>query len=128
MKITKDELAQNESNLIRRYARGEIVVGETIFTGSVIVTGSATISDWAPADFNALAPDHLDTVLALEPEIILLGSGDSQKFPAAHLIAHVADSGIGLEAMDTGAACRTFNILRAEGRAVAAALFPMGEG
>ncbi len=126
MKITKDELAPDEVNVIRRYAAREIVVGETSFSGSVIVTATSAIGDWAPEDFNALTPAHLDAVLALQPEIVLLGSGERQRFPPAEIVAHMARCSVGMETMDTGAACRTYNILLAEGRPVAAALFPIG--
>lgn len=125
MKIVKDELTPDEVNVIRRYAAREIVVSDTTFAGSVIVTATKTIHDWAPEDFSALEPAHLDIVLALQPEIVLLGSGTEQRFPPAAIVAHMARAGVGMETMDTGAACRTYNVLLAEGRAVAAALFPL---
>jgi uncharacterized protein len=69
-----------------------------------------------------LEVEHLQAVLALEPQIILLGTGERQVFPAPAIAAAVQAAGIGLEVMDTRAACRTYNVLVQEGRRVAAAL------
>ena len=69
-----------------------------------------------------LAPADLVPVLELQPEVLLIGSGPRQKFPDRGTLAALYESRIGFEIMDTGAACRTYNVLVAEGRSVAAAL------
>jgi len=69
-----------------------------------------------------LTASDLEPVLALRPEVLLLGSGPRQVFPAPELLAQLYAARIGFEVMDTGAACRTYNVLVGEGRAVAAAL------
>lgn len=94
---------------------------ETVI-GSCIITPQHLVRDWPPQRVAELLPTHLDQVLALQPEVILLGSGPRLQWPAVDLIKHCYAQGIGLEVMDTAAACRTYNILMYEGRSVAAAL------
>ncbi len=107
---------------IRGYDLGRIQVNERVFTRSLILTERALIEAWAPQRLEELTADHLAEVVALEPEIILLGTGERLRFPPAEVLAPLSGSGIGLEVMDTPAACRTYNILAGEGRRVAAAL------
>jgi len=121
MKFTLE--TRSRGNLIRSYSDNEIVIGEQHVRGSCIVTAERLITDWEPQEFAALALPHLDAILALEPELVLLGTGASQRFAPAALRAALAARGVGLEAMHLGAACRTFNVLVAEDRRVAAALF-----
>jgi uncharacterized protein len=80
------------------------------------------LEDWRPQTLRQLCAADLAPVFELEPEIIVLGSGRSQHFPDAALMAAVLSRGIGFEVMDTGAACRTYNILVSENRPVVAAL------
>jgi len=119
---------------IRSYSTGEVVVNQEKLTRSLIVTPEHLLRDWEPQTIDHLELEHTRIVTDLDPEIILLGTGKSLCFPSAELIAalskaHDVDflSGqskqIGVEIMDTAAACRTYNILSAEGRSVAAALF-----
>jgi uncharacterized protein len=91
-------------------------------TSSTIITPNAVIQDWQPTTPAQLAAAHLQQVLEFQPEIILLGTGRRLRFPAAEIIQQCHTAGTGIEVMDTGAACRTYNILAAEGRRVAAAL------
>ena len=121
MKFTLE--ASSRVNLIRGYSAREIRVGEHRLHASCIVTANTLISDWEPASFAALAPAHLEAILALQPEVVLLGTGPTQRFPPAALRAVLTARGVGLEVMDLGAACRTFNILVQEERQVAAGLF-----
>jgi uncharacterized protein len=107
---------------ISRYAAGEIAVNETVYTGSIIVTPQQVIVDWPPRDLGGLAAEHFEVVIGLRPEIVLLGTGRRLSFPPPALLAGLMRERIGYEVMDTGAACRTYNILMAEGRRVAAAL------
>ncbi len=107
---------------ILAYAQGQVAVNEQVLTRSLVVMPEELLSDWPPQDFGALAAEHFAMIAVLRPEIVLLGTGASLRFPSPALLAPLYDAGIGVEVMDTGAACRTYNILMAEGRAVAAAL------
>lgn len=93
-----------------------------IITSSVIITPDVIIEDWQPRLPAELSPLHMQPVLEFQPEIVLLGTGRSLQFPAVEIIQLCHEAGAGIEVMDTGAACRTYNILAAEGRRVAAAL------
>lgn len=104
------------------YEPGRITVGDQVFTRSLILSPDHIVPDWAPERFEDLAAPAVESLLALDPEIVLLGTGARQRFPHPQLLAAVHARGIGVEIMDTAAACRTFNILSAEGRRVVAAL------
>ena len=110
-------------NLVRAYSRSQLHIGESRVQRSCIVTADRLITDWEPRCFEALAAAHLAALLALEPQVVLLGTGPRQRFPPAAIGSLLAGRGVGLEVMDLGAACRTFNILVQEDRRVAAALF-----
>lgn len=109
-------------NVIRSYECGGVTVNQETYRASVLVTPERIIPDWPPQTFGALAPAHFEPVVALDPEIVLLGTGGRLRFPPAPLFHLLVRKGIGLEVMDTGAACRTYNVLMAEGRRVVAAL------
>lgn len=111
------------ANLIRGYSETEIRVGARSVRGSCIVTAETVIEQWEPASFAELLPAHLEPILALAPELIVLGTGPHQQFPSAQIRALLAARGVGLEAMALGPACRTFNVLVQEERRVAAGLF-----
>jgi uncharacterized protein len=110
-------------NLIRGYSAQEIRIGEQRLQGSCIVSADELITEWAAKRFAELAPEHLEAVLGLKPELVLLGTGPTQRFPPAAIRAAFTARGVGLEVMDLGAACRTFNILVQEERRVVAGLF-----
>jgi uncharacterized protein len=110
-------------NLVRAYSEREIIIGERHLTRSCILTATQLLDDWAPAEFAALDETHLETIFALEPELVLLGTGPVQRFASAPVRAAFAQRRVGLEVMQLGAACRTFNVLVQEERRVAAALF-----
>lgn len=120
----KFDREQGSSNFIRSYVAGTVHVGERAFTGPFIISADSIIDDWSPPDIAMLAAGHLQPALALEPEVILLGTGERQRFPPAALGHAVLGLGIGIEAMDTAAACRTFNVLVSEYRRVVAILYP----
>jgi uncharacterized protein len=111
------------AHLIRGYSDTEIRIGERSVHGSCIVTADQLLTDWGPASFAEFGAAHLATLLALAPEVVILGTGMSQQFAPAALRDALAQRGVGLEAMQLGAACRTFNVLVQEERRVAAALF-----
>lgn len=107
---------------IRGYDAGRIVVNETGYEHSLVLAPEHLETGWPPQRFDDLRREHLDVILELDPEVILLGTGERQRFPGRELMLSVLRRGIGFEVMDTAAACRTYNILMAEGRRVAAAL------
>ena len=90
---------------------------------SCLVTAGRLITDWPPATFAELAPAHLGAIFELAPELVLLGTGPAQRFAAPEVRSEFARRRIGLEVMQLGAACRTFNVLVQEDRRVVAALF-----
>jgi uncharacterized protein len=120
MKLTDEKIAG--INLIRSYAAGEVRIGETVIRGSCLVKADQIVSDWRPQSAAELTLDDLQPALAMQPEVIVIGSGPKQEFPAPEVLGAVMSRGIGCEVMDTGAACRTYNILASEGRTVVAAL------
>jgi uncharacterized protein len=121
LKLDLDPLHAGEYR-ITGYGENYVVVNERRFDSSVIVMGEHIIEDWDAANFDALVPRHFERLRELAPEIVLLGTGNTLRFPAPALSQPLMIARIGMEVMDTRAACRTYNILSAEGRRVAAAL------
>ena len=100
---------------------GYVSVNSQRYTHPVVVMPDQVLTDWQPA-FETLNESHFDALLALQPEVLLLGTGDTLRFPAPALYRKLIAARIGVECMDTPAACRTYNILMAEGRKVVAAV------
>lgn len=92
-------------------------------THSIILSAQGLISDWEPSSLAELTANHIEIINSLEPALVLLGTGARLQFPASEILSPLHKMGIGVEIMDTAAACRTFNVLMSEGRKVAAALF-----
>jgi uncharacterized protein len=109
-------------NVIRGYERGRIIVNERSFSRSLIVSPEHLNPDWEPQLLADLQVSHLEAIAVLEPQVVLLGTGDHPGMPEGAIPRYFLERGIGFEAMATRAACRTFNVLMSEGRAVAAAL------
>lgn len=112
------------ANLIRAYGPGELKINDAVFHAPVIVSASAIAVGPAIEDVAGLRAEHAAALLAFEPELVLLGTGVRQEFPDPAFGAQFLRAGIGFEVMDTGAACRTFNVLVAERRRVTALLLP----
>jgi uncharacterized protein len=108
--------------LIRAYEPGRIRIAERWLVGHVIVAPDRLIEDWRVEAPTEIAVEHLEPALALQPEIVLLGTGAALAWPDADLMAALAARAVGLEIMSTPAACRTFNVLVHEQRRVVAAL------
>lgn len=89
---------------------------------SVIITPRSLIRDWPPQRFEEVEVRHFETLIELRPEIVLFGSGATLRWPDQRLTVALQSRRIGIEVMDTAAACRTYNILMADERNVAAAL------
>ena len=107
---------------IRSYTPGKIQINDTILTQSIIVSPNMLIKNWAPQTIAELTTDALSAIADLNPAILLIGTGSSHIFIKAEIYGHLINCGIGVEIMDTSAACRTYNALTAENRNVAAAL------
>ncbi len=108
-------------NQITGHGPGHILVNGIRHETSLIVLPDELVAGWAES-FENLAAIHFDALAIRAPEIVLLGSGARLRFPAPGLYSALLKARIGVEVMDTAAACRTYNILAAEGRRVAAAL------
>jgi len=114
--------AASALNTFTGYGSGYVMVNNQRIEKSVVVLPDRIISDWTATTFEALAPEHLAPLAELGCEIILLGTGTQLRFPRPDIMRPLVQSGVGLEVMDVQAACRTYNILLAEERNVAAAL------
>jgi uncharacterized protein len=108
-------------NQITGHGPGHVLVNGIRHETSLVVLPDEVVTTWA-ASFENLAAPHFDVLAIRAPEIVLLGSGPRIRFPSPALYAGLVKARIGVEVMDTAAACRTYNILAAEGRRVAAAL------
>jgi uncharacterized protein len=107
---------------IRSVARNAIRIGEETLTASVALTAERIVDEWQAKAIADMTIADLEPVLAEKPELLVLGTGWTPCLPPRELMFALARRGIGLEMMDTPAACRTFNILIAEGRRPAAVL------
>ena len=116
MRFTQD--STSGVNLIRAYRAGEIRINDAVYHEAVILTASAILNESALRQVSDLGAEHRARILSLGPEVVLLGTGQHQTFPNPSFGAEFLRLGIGFEVMDTGAACRTFNVLVAEQRRV----------
>ncbi len=103
-------------------AEGVEINGKT-FKESFILSPMEFISDWQPQDLSSLSVEHFAGLYEMKPEVIILGTGAKQVFPDREILKYLVQNRIGYEIMDTQAACRTFNIIMAEGRNVVAGMF-----
>ena len=115
--LTTDEGRQ----LFSGYGSGYVAVNAVRYERNVLVSPEAVV-EWPAGDFETLTPADFQFIREAQPEILILGTGTTQRFPPRELARALAASGAGVEIMDTRAACRTYNILVAEGRKVMAAI------
>ena len=120
MKFAEDN--QDEGYVITAYDSTNIVINGKSFTQSLIIAGDQMNDCWGVDSIATLTNEHIDTILSFNPELILIGTGSNLTFPAVEAYAPIISAGIGVDFMDTGAACRTYNILMGEGRGVVAGL------
>ena len=113
--------APTAQNTFSAYGEGYVRVKEERIDRNAIVTPDR-IQPWSAAGFDALSEADFEVFCAMDLEILLIGTGPKQRFPHPRLTRALAEKRVGVEAMDLQAACRTYNILVAEGRRVAAAL------
>lgn len=109
-------------NAIARHGPEGVAVNGVEHTESVIVPWQGDVASWHAATFEALTPEHFARIAAMKPELVIFGSGARLRFPAPALLRPLIEAGVGIETMDTAAACRTYNVLLAESRSVVAAL------
>ena len=120
MKLHLDNPASR--NLVTGHGAGYVAINHRQYASSLILLPDRIVEPWGAGGFAALTESDFEEIQALGPEILLLGTGNRQRFPAPSLFRPLIEARIGYEVMDLPAACRTFNILMAEGRLVAAAL------
>lgn len=106
---------------VRRADAHSIIVVDRPFTASIILTRDKVIDDWGVTDVAAMTPDQVEPIVALKPDVVLLGTGARQRFPSQEVLAAFLRRGLGVEVMDNAAAARTWDILASEGRNVVAA-------
>jgi uncharacterized protein len=109
-------------NLFTGYGDGYVAINNERYEHPVLVSPEGAVESWDASSFEALTREHFEALLARTPELVLLGTGETLRFARPELTRVLATAGVGFEAMDTKAACRTFNILMAEGRRVIAAI------
>jgi len=108
-------------NIFTGYGPGYVMVNNVRHEKHIVVMPDQII-EWHIGNFEALGMEDFESLLALDPEIVILGTGNAQRFPAPALSRPLTMAGIGIEVMDSKAACRTYNILMAEDRKVLAAI------
>ncbi len=124
MPLAEDKI--NSRYSISAYSSNGIVINNKTYQQSLVLSAQTIVCPWPVASIGELDELKLQDVLDLNPDVVLLGTGEQQHFPAARIFAIFGERGIGLEVMNNGALCRTFNILVAEDRAVVAAVIQAG--
>ncbi len=121
MKLQPDK---SNSLTINAYGEGWIEVNGQRFDHSLIVSSlpGATAQSWPVPGFDALTTENFDVLGQTGAELVIFGSGKRLRFPKPLWLQTLVGKGIGLETMDTAAACRTYNILASEGRKVVLAV------
>lgn len=112
--------------VLRGLSEQGVLVNQQVLDSSFLLTPQQLIADWRPRSADELQPEDFAPAFELNPTVILLGTGPRQRFAPAKVMAHVLAKGIGLEAMDSAAAARTFTVLATEGRRVLAAFLLPG--
>ncbi len=122
MKIELDN-EFSTSNKIIFYSNDSFKLKDSLIEKNIVISKNRLIENWLVESYHNLATHHLDQILSWQPELIIIGSGNVPSFPNTELVSYTASKNIGLEVMDTGAACRSYNLLVDEGRDVVACLF-----
>ncbi len=107
---------------ITAYGSNSVTINGVVYRDSLVLSANEILSPWEVTSLDQVDADSLEPVTRLNPEVVLLGTGERQCFPDAKIFALFGQRGVGLEVMDNGALCRTFNILVAEDRVVVAAI------
>jgi uncharacterized protein len=114
--------AHTRRNIFTAHGADYVAVGGNRYEHPVVVTAEQVFTDWRPEGVNALTEAHFAYFLALKPEVLLFGTGSQQHFPHPRLYQMLIAAGVGVEFMNTPAACRSYNILVGEERKVAAGI------
>ena len=112
------QLEAREPHTIQSYSDTAITINHEVYAKSIILNHDTLISDWPVTQASELNAELLDALIALKPEIIILGSHNPDALRRLDIIRQLCEQNIGIECMDIGAACRTFNVLLSEERAV----------
>ncbi len=120
MKFAQD--SQDEGYVITAYESDSVSINGKVFNQSLIVTSSQLNDNWNISTIEQLNAEHIKLILAYNPELIIIGTGSKLIFPAVEVYSAIIERGIGVDFMDTRAACRTYNILKSEDRDVVAGL------
>ena len=120
MKLQPDRI--EGVNAITAFATGLVKVNGEPYTTSLVLPWQGKVLAWPCSAFEQLTAAHFEQLLPLAPELVIFGSGQRLRFVAPALLRSLIDRRIGVETMDTAAACRTYNVLASEGRVVVAAL------
>lgn len=120
MKLQSDP--HSGANTITGYGDGYMEINQVPYAHAVLLCSDGAISEWSAKSFDALEADHFAQMIALKPELVLIGTGRQQRFLKPQLLKALIDAKIGFEIMDSQAACRTYNILAGKGRQVLLAL------
>ncbi|WP_140627559.1 Mth938-like domain-containing protein [Pseudorivibacter rhizosphaerae] len=120
MKLHPDRI--DGVNVIAGYTESTITVNGQPWRESLLLPARGAVAGWSCERFEDLTAEHFQAVAALKPELVIFGSGARLRFAKPELLRPLIELHVGIETMDTAAACRTYNILVAEGRDVVAAL------
>jgi len=120
MKLYADQPAN--LNIVTGYGQDYVLINTQRHEGNLLITPDEVFANWAPGGFTGLIADDFVAVRNLQAQVVIIGTGARQRFPAPALLRPLIEAGIGFEVMDLPAACRTYNILANEGRKVVAAL------
>jgi len=118
------EVPQNQF-FIRSISEKGICVHDAFYNSPFIISGQRIVPEWDVKSIDDINEENLQVIFDLQPEVILLGTGATQLFLPPTIQVHFFQRNFGFEVMTTDAACRTFNVLAAEGRHVVAALMPL---
>jgi uncharacterized protein len=121
MKIDIDQRA-NVLN-ISAYSKGGITIGGRLLAEPFVVFGSDILFGLIPPSITAIGSEHIEKLVKLEQSIILIGTGETQRFLDARILHPALENGIGIEVMNSAAACRSYNVLAGEDRAVVGAFY-----
>jgi uncharacterized protein len=121
MKIELDTHAPDR-NIIEAYSAAGIIINKVPYQNSIIVCPGQIIEDWPPRSLSELTLADFNRIMELSPELVLLGTGNRLQFPDQKILISILSKNIGIEVMDTAAACRAYNFIAGEGRKVVAAL------
>ena len=113
---------------VRSIGEDGIRIGDAHYRSALILSADVLRDDWPPRTVDTITDEHLQNLLDLEPEVVLLGTGARQHFLHPERLAAFYRLGVGVEVMTTEAACRTFNVLVMDGRKVVAGLLPLDAG